>query len=336
MTNVSPNTDFMKTYLITALLFLTGLCVLTANEMPTEPCSRTTSATLMRFDDFCDVCGCSGNGGSMGFGTGLNNNFIGLRYIGQRYRSRDGIFSNSPWIDENFNTIQLWTQVPIGRRFIINAVMPYQFHSREFADNTEQQINGLGDATVLGFYQVLKQVPDSIISIKPQHTLQVGGGVKMPTGSFDEENLEGSVNPSFQLGTGSWDYILGANYGVTHRNWGLSAMVNYTIKTKNDKEYTFGNQFNYALNAYKTYYLGTNFALTPQAGVGGEHFDKNKEFGLEVNNTGGSAFFSRLGMEINYKQYALGLSTMLPVAQDLNNGKVEVKSRFSVYVNINI
>ncbi|WKX75296.1 hypothetical protein [Zobellia laminariae] len=46
--------------------------------------------------DFCDTCGCGSSGGSMGYGTGLNNNFIGLRYIGQEYRSRDGIFADSP------------------------------------------------------------------------------------------------------------------------------------------------------------------------------------------------------------------------------------------------
>lgn len=326
----------MKTYTLIAFLWITGIQSATPNEMPTKPCPQTTSATLMMYDEFCDTCGCSGNGGSMGFGTGLNNNFIGLRYIYQNYQSRDGIFANSPWIDEHFNTLQLWTQIPLGERFIVNAVLPYQFHSREFADNTEQNIDGMGDATVLGFYQILKQTPDSIISIKPQHTLQLGGGVKIPTGKFDEANLEGSVNPSFQLGTGSWDYLLAANYGITHRNWGLSVMANYTIKSKNDKEYRFGNQFNYALNTYKTYYFGTNFALTPQLGIGGEYFDKNEEYGLEVADTGGSAFFGKLGAEVNYNQYALGVSTMLPITQDLNNGKVEVKSRFSVYFNINI
>lgn len=326
----------MKIYITLLFLVILGIHTGTSNKTPVNPCTKTTSATLMMFDEFCDTCGCSGNGGSMGFGTGLNNNFIGLRYIAQRYQSRDGIFANSPWIDEHFNTLQLWTQIPVGERFIINAVLPYQFHSREFADNTEQSINGMGDATILGFYQILKQTPDSIISIKPRHTLQLGGGVKMPTGKFDEANLEGSVNPSFQLGTGSWDYLLAANYGITHRNWGLSVMANYTIKSKNDKEYRFGNQFNYALNTYKTYYFGTNFALTPQLGVGGEYFDKNKAYGLAVSDTGGNAFFGKLGAELNYNQYALGVSTMLPIAQDLNNGKVEVKNRFSVYLNINI
>lgn len=304
--------------------------------MPKTPCPSGDLPTLMLYDDFCDTCGCSGNGGSMGFGTGLNNNFVGLRYIAQTYRSRDGIFANSPWIDESFNTVQLWTQLPVGKRFIVNAVLPYQFHTRIFSDDSEQHINGLGDATVLGFYQILKRTPDSIISIRPEHTLQLGGGVKVPTGTFDEGNLEGSVNPSFQLGTGSWDFLVGANYGMTYRNWGLSLMANYTIKTENDKEYRFGNQLNYALNAYKTYYFGNDVALTPQLGLGGEYFEENKAFGLAVNDTGGNAYFGKGGIEVNYRTYALGISTMLPISQNLNNSKVEVKNRLSVYVNINI
>jgi len=288
------------------------------------------------FYEFCDTCGCGGNGGSMGFGTGLNNNFIGLRYIGQRYRSRDGIFDNSPWIDEDFNTMQLWSQLPIGNRFVVNAVLPYQFHTRTFSDTSEQNINGLGDATLLAYYQVLKQTPDSIVAIGPEHTLQLGGGIKLPTGNFDQQNLEGSVNPSFQLGTGSWDYLVGANYGITYRNWGLSIMVNYTFKTENSANYQFGNQLNYGVNTYKTYYFGNDFALTPQIGLGGEYFDKNKEYGLIVNDTGGSALFGKLGVEANYRKYALGITAMPPLTQDLNNGKVEVKNRFSIYMNINL
>jgi hypothetical protein len=52
-------------------------------------------------------------GGSMGFSSMLNSNFIGIRYFNQSYSSRDGIFANSPWIDENFNTAQIWTKIPV-------------------------------------------------------------------------------------------------------------------------------------------------------------------------------------------------------------------------------
>ena len=316
------------------MLLLGGLFSAKADDLPEVGSDCIWNNT--EFEYFCDTCGCGGNGGSMGFGTGLNNNFVGLRYIGQKYRSRDGIFDNSPWINENFNTVQAWGIFPVGKRVLINALLPYHFHNRTFADNTEQTITGVGDATVLAYYNVLRQTPDSIISIKPEHVFQIGVGVKLPTGSFDAANIEGSVNPSFQLGTGSWDYILAANYGVTHRNWGLSALLNYTIKTENSKNYLFGNQWNVAVNTYKTFYVSPSVSLTPQFGLGAEFFEENREFNLTVPDTRGDVYFARFGLETNYNRYALGISSMIPISQNLNEGKVEVKNRVSLYLNINI
>jgi hypothetical protein len=54
--------------------------------------------------------------GSMGFSSMLNSNFIGIRYFNQSYSSRDGIFANSPWIDENFNTAQIWTKTQLEKK----------------------------------------------------------------------------------------------------------------------------------------------------------------------------------------------------------------------------
>jgi len=72
---------------------------------------------LLLEDDDCDACGCSANGGSMGFSSMLNNNFIGLRYVYQSYTTKEGVFNNSPWIDENFNTIQIWSRIPVTEKF---------------------------------------------------------------------------------------------------------------------------------------------------------------------------------------------------------------------------
>lgn len=324
----------MKPYGI-LLLTLLGILSSKANSLRERPCPTAYPSTHGLYE-LCDACGCSANGGSMGFGTGLNTNFVGLRYLRQNYRSRDGIFNNSPWIDEHFNTVQLWTQVPLGNRFRVNGVLPYHSHSRTFSDRTTQHISGLGDATLLVYYQLTKQTPDSVVSITPEHTLQLGGGIKAPTGKFDLENLEGSVNPGFQLGTGSWDVLVAANYGLTYRNWGLFLTANYTFKSENNARYQFGNQLNLALNTYKTYYLGTNFVLTPQIGIGGEYFDTDTAFGLTEDSTGGHALLGKIGVEMRYRNYALGLSAMLPVAQDLNEGDVEIKNRFSLYVNLNI
>lgn len=70
--------------------------------------------------------------------------------------------------------------------------------------------------------------------------------------------------------------------------------------------------------------------------MGGEFIAENEEFGFSVPDTGGNVYFTRVGVEANYNRYALGVSSMLPISQNLNEGKVEVKNRVSLYLNINI
>ena len=37
------------------------------------------------FLEDCDACGCSNNGGSLGMGGVVDNNFVGVRYLYQKY-----------------------------------------------------------------------------------------------------------------------------------------------------------------------------------------------------------------------------------------------------------
>lgn len=288
------------------------------------------------FEEDCDVCGCSGSGGSMGYGTIGNSNFIGLRYMYQQYRSRDGIFNNSPWIDENFNTLQLWGQIPISERISINAIVPYHFHNRTFNDGSGQDINGLGDISILGFYNLISPRMDGLFPEQRyvfKHNLQLGGGVKLPTGDYKRENNTGSVNPSFQVGTGSFDFVVAGNYSVSHKNWGAGLLANYTFKTENEQNYEFGNQFNYGFNLYRSFTTMKMNSFTPVIGLAGELYGTNKSYGLDVANTKGDVLFTRLGLESNLGKFSAGINLMLPLSQNLNGGKVEVKSRIGIHLN---
>ncbi|MBF00978.1 transporter [Flavobacterium coralii] len=280
--------------------------------------------------DDCDACGCSASGGGMGFSSMINQNFAGVRYFYQSYSSRDGVFNDSPCIDENFNTVQLWARIPLSEKIQVTALLPYHFHNRELSTGT-QQLSGAGDVTVLGFYKLYQTQKDSAVF---NHMLQAGAGIKAPTGKYDSTN-NGSVNPSFQLGTGSWDYLLAAEYIITHKKMGLNTMVNYTIKTKNDKEYRFGNQWNYAATLF---YLieKPQFTVVPQTGIAGEIYDANKQYGEELPDTEGRALFGKLGVEARYDKFSVGLNAMLPLSQNLTGGKVEANYRWSVNINYSL
>ena len=279
----------------------------------------------------CDACGCSASGGGMGFSSMISQNFIGIRYFNQSYTSRDGIFANSPWIDENFNTVQIWTRIPVTDRIQVTALIPYHSHNRKLPAG-EQEIEGLGDITVMGMYTVFKTATDSLTY---NHTIQLGGGVKAPTGKYRTSSNAGSVNPSFQVGTGSWDYLLAAEYVLNRKNLGLNTMVNYVFKTENEKQYQFGNQFNYSGTFF--YVLkNEQFTFVPQAGIAGEVYESNTQYGQFLPNTSGDIVFGKLGIEAGHKQFSVGVNAMLPINQNLTGGNVEANYRWSVNLNYSL
>jgi hypothetical protein len=281
-------------------------------------------------EEDCDACGCSASGGSMGFASMLNSNFIGIRYFNQNYKSTDGLYSNSLWYTENFNTTQVWARIPVKENFQVSVLIPYHSHNRATAIGN-QAISGLGDITLLVMYSLYQTHKDSTFLV---HTLQMGGGLKMPTGTFNEAN-SGTVNPSFQLGTGSWDYLLATEYIVRRKQFGLSAMLNYVIKTENQKNYRFGNQLNYAATFFYLYEKDT-FSFAPQLGIAGETYESNYQHGQKLPKTAGNALFGKLGFEVGRNAFSLGANAMLPIQQNLTGGNVEANYRWSINLNYSL
>jgi hypothetical protein len=300
----------------------------------TEKDSLQFRNPFVKFHDFleddCDACGCSASGGSMGFASMLNSNFIGIRYFNQNYKSTDGLYSNSLWYTENFNTTQVWARIPVRENLQMSVLLPYHSHARSTATGN-QAISGLGDVTLLAMYRLYQTHKDSTYLV---HTWQMGGGLKLPTGKFNETN-SGAINPSFQLGTGSWDYLLATEYIVRRKQFGLNTLLNYIIKTENQKSYRFGNQLNYAATFFYLYEKDT-FSFAPQIGLAGENYESNYQYGQKLNKTAGNALFGKLGFEVGRNAFSLGVNAMLPIKQNLTGGNVEANYRWSVNLNYSL
>lgn len=303
----------------------------------TEKDSLSATNPFLKFHQFayeleddCDACGCSASGGSMGFSSMLNTNFVGVRYFNQSYKSTDGLYSNSAWYDESYNTMQVWARIPVVKKVQLSALIPYHFHNRESA-NGKQNVSGIGDITLLGMYQLYQTHKDSADFV---HLVQAGAGLKIPTGKFDEAN-NGSFNPSYQVGTGSLDYLLATEYVVKRKQFGLNTMLNYVIKTENDKNYRFGNQFNYSGTFF--YLLEKEkYSIVPQLGFAGEVYEDNYQLGQKVRNTAGDIFFGKLGFELGKDKFSVGANLMLPIAQNLNGGNLEANYRWSLNLNYSL
>ena len=279
------------------------------------------------FDDDCDACGCSTSGGSLGFSSLLNKNFVGIRYFYQQYTSKDGLYNDSPWVKENFNTAQLWTKFSISEKFQISAIVPFQFHNNEKTSGA-QSISGLGDVSVVGFYTLFEKVSENAVWAQ---NLQIGAGLKAPTGKYNSM-MNGTVNPSFQVGTGSWDYLLLTEYTLVRESFGWNSSVSYNIKTENKDHYRFGNQLNY--NSVVFYNTKIDeLVLMPQIGIAGEVFQTNQQFGEDLKDTKGDAFFGKVGVEVGLNKFGLGLNGMIPISQNLTGGKVKADYRLSIHLN---
>ncbi|WP_264549081.1 transporter [Flavobacterium sp. N2820] len=320
----------MKKYIIVFLLiFQYGFTTEKDSLSTINPFLKFHQVSEDFFDD-CDACGCSASGGSMGFASMLNTNFVGIRYFNQSYKSTDGLYSNSAWYNESYNTMQVWARIPVVKQVQISALIPYHFHNRESA-NGKQNVSGIGDITILGMYQLYKTHKDSTFLV---HSLQAGAGIKVPTGKFDEAN-NGSFNPSYQVGTGSLDYLLATEYVVKRKKFGLNTLLNYVIKTENNKNYRFGNQFNYS-GTFFYLYEKEKYSIAPQLGFAGEVYKDNYQLGQKVRNTAGDIFFGKLGFEIGKDKFSVGANVMLPITQNLNGGNLEANYRWSLNLNYSL
>lgn len=275
----------------------------------------------------CDACGCAAGNGSSGFESLLNPQFVGIKYFAQHYKAKENLFVDDVTQDQYFNTLQLWAKVPVTEKLSIYASLPFHFHEKQTLQGTVR-ISGIGDASLMGIYRLLT-------SENRIHQLNGGIGIKIPLGKFDEKGLSG-VNPSFQLGTGSWDYQLALNYQFWKNRTAFLLNTDYTVKTQNRKYYRFGNQWNYAATGFYQISGTGNIILSTKAGLQGEVYGRNRQFGEALPDTAGNALYGKVGFETAYKKFSVGSEVMLPVYSHLAGGDIEAKSRFSIFLNIGI
>lgn len=199
----------------------------------------------------------------------------------------------------------------IDARLIIpflNKEMKRQSFNRVFNDSN----SGIGDISLVGRYRILSQRK------KDPLNLAIGLGVKMPTGTTDEEE-SGVCLPGFlQTGTGSWDPIieLGA-HKVTGRHW-LSTHFMYRMTTEGelgDKDFENPDLFKY--NFAYGYAISSLFDLGIE--LNGEFKDKSKLDGVEQDNTGGHIVYLSPGIHFKFHEgMHFDLCVPVPIYRDLN------------------
>lgn len=316
----------MRNIFLTLFIFIYH-SIFALNEKDSLMVSQINLKTEMVEDFFCDACGCAAGNGSSGFESLLNPQFIGVKYFSQHYLAKENLFVEDLAQNQYFNTIQIWGKIPITEKISVYGSIPYQFHEKETVQG-DVNIKGIGDMNIMGIYQIIN-------SKNTYHQLNGGLGLKIPVGKFDIKGTSG-VNPSFQLGTGSWDYQMVLNYKFQKDKFAFLLNSDYTIKTENKKHYRFGNQFNYSATGFYQLFKTEKLNLSAKSGFQGENYEANKQFGETLPKTLGNAFYGKFGFELAYKKWSFGSEYFHPLHSNLAGGDLKAKSRLGIFLNMGI
>lgn len=273
----------------------------------------------------CDACGCGASGYFSGITPLFNQHAVGLRYRYVAFRPESGTQTD----DDLMQGADIWVRAYLSKKIQFMGFLPFSSirHGHNGVTHTQQ---GLGDVFALVNYNLLNTALDTGICRKTNHSIWIGGGVKAPTGRYLYlEANEYHVNPLFQLGTGSTDFLIQARYLLRKNNMGMSADVTYKMNTRNSRYYRFGNMTSGAL--YGFYIHTVNPALSIMTHVGGyaEFIGSSQSAGNKVAETKGGLFAAQAGTELYIaNRFSMGVTYQHAVYQNINEGKTEARPRF--------
>lgn len=280
----------------------------------------------------CDICGCANGSAFVGLTPRAGTQFIGLRY---RHRTYDSHL-NSVLLKtrETYQTAELWARFYPVKKVQLMVFLPYNSNHQVLLNSRAEAVkNGIGDAIVLAHVNVFNSFLDTTNTSHIYQSLMIGGGVKLATGKF-EYGYEDEINPNFQLGTGSTDFLLSAIHTIKIHDWGINTEVGARLATRSNAKYRFGNRINGSLTAFYSKNWG-GFSIMPNVGALIDYGFRDIKEGQRNSQTGGFATLANAGLEMYYNRFNVGLSYRLPVYQNLGGGELKSLPQYGVSFTVN-
>ncbi len=218
----------------------------------------------------------------------------------------------------------------ISDRWSVSGLVSHIEHTRRIGAGFggEQKASGLGDSVLLLRYTPLVITPFS------RHEVALGLGARIATGKDDlrngfitfSEDMQPSVGTSGAIAWASHSYAFNQAATLT-----LNTSANYTWNDEeNDRGYTFGDDFNFAVGA--SFRPGEK--INYSAGLRYRSTGHDTRFGNQIPNTGGEwvDFVPGISYSVN-NDFTVGLSGRIPVYRDLD-GVLQFTTTYSYALSL--
>jgi hypothetical protein len=210
---------------------------------------------------------------------------------------------------EAFRVVELRGKYFLSQRVELNAFVPYVMNTSQI-NGRQLNASGLGDVTVFAGYHLIRAIETAGV----QSRLIVGGGVKLPTGDYNRQNAQGRRYALLnQVGTGTTDGFVYANYIAGFHSFGLSVNSSFHMSNENRFQNSLAPSTATFANLFYRIPLGENWQVYPSAQL---FYEKTDGEMLDGRLTGEHAMNNALlgpGLDLYYKNLSLNTSFQLPV-----------------------
>jgi len=275
----------------------------------------------------CDVCGCSLGAFNMGILPNINSHYSGLRYQNAPFYAQINHGNDIEYSNDLYQRLDWISKIKLSDKIFLNVLIPFSYNQMKGNMHDKIILSGINDPLVLGYYQLISKEKN-----KMAQSLYVGGGLKLPLGKYNAQNNDVLINPNFQLGTGSIDFLSSLNYIVKWEKYGANMESSYKYNTTNKQDYRFGNQFNMSVNQFYIFNKN-NFTLMPFVGLYFENAASHTQLEIRQFNTGGKILLGNIGIQTYINKLRIQGIFQPVFFQDFttdNLTTIESKTRFSV------
>lgn len=271
----------------------------------------------------CDICGCGVSNYNPYLFPHLARNYIGLTYIHRGFRT---LPPDEAPAHETYRSFLLSGQVQVGKKLRLLALLPWQQNDLR-SETGNRRLNGPGDITLLAQYLAWERSTE-----RARQAILVGAGMKLAIGKFVPAGSEKAAEQNFQLGTGSYDFLVNGSYRLSLRRWTLAATASYKYNTANADGFRFGDVATAGLlAAWRQEWK--RWSLTPYLQLSHESLQRDADRHVLQRHSGGTVFYAGGGVDVNTRSVTTGLNYQLAPDQSLAGGQIRVQPKFSAHAS---